>query len=63
MSTSRTDAASGSATHCRKAAPRFCAATTWPDFCREATLYNIKQCFGFMISSEALGGALARAEA
>jgi len=40
-----------------------CAATTSPDFCREATLYNIKQCFGFVISSEALGDALAGAEA
>ena len=39
-----------------------CAATTSPDFCREATLYNIKQCFGFVIQSEALGGALAEAE-
>jgi nicotinamidase-related amidase len=39
-----------------------CAATTSPDFCREAALYNIKQCFGFVISSEALGDALARAE-
>ena len=40
-----------------------CAATTSPDFCREATLYNIKQCFGFVISSEALGDALVGAEA
>jgi nicotinamidase-related amidase len=39
-----------------------CAATTSPDFCREATLYNIKQCFGFVISSEVLGDSLARAE-
>jgi nicotinamidase-related amidase len=35
-----------------------CAATTSPDFCMEATLYNVKQCFGFTTSSSALIGAL-----
>jgi nicotinamidase-related amidase len=35
-----------------------CAATASPEFCREATLYNIKQCFGFVIASDALAGAL-----
>jgi ureidoacrylate peracid hydrolase len=40
-----------------------CAATTSPDFCREATIYNIKQCFGFVVSSEVLGDALAGVEA
>ena len=37
-----------------------CAATTSPDFCREATLYNIKQCFGFVTGSATLIAALAR---
>jgi nicotinamidase-related amidase len=31
-----------------------CAATTSPDFCWEATLYNVKQCFGFVARSDAL---------
>ncbi len=31
-----------------------CAATTNPDFCREATLLNIRQIFGFTITSTAL---------
>jgi ureidoacrylate peracid hydrolase len=39
-----------------------CAATTSPDFRREATFYNTKQCFGFVIESEVLGDALARAQ-
>jgi len=38
-----------------------CAATTSPDFCREATIYNIKQCFGFIAASAALAAALAQA--
>lgn len=28
-----------------------CTATTSPDFCWQATLYNVKQCFGFVSSS------------
>ena len=28
-----------------------CTATTSPDFCLEATLYNVRQCFGFVIAS------------
>jgi nicotinamidase-related amidase len=36
-----------------------CTATTSPDFCREATLYNVKQCFGFVAGSAALIEALA----
>lgn len=28
-----------------------CVATTSPDFCMQATLYNVKQCFGFVGSS------------
>lgn len=31
-----------------------CAATTSPGFCTEASLYNIKQCFGFVTDSAAL---------
>jgi hypothetical protein len=33
-----------------------------PYFCREATLYNIKQCFGFVVQSAVLGEALAGVE-
>jgi nicotinamidase-related amidase len=36
-----------------------CAATTSPDFCREATLYNVKQCFGFVTQTASLEAALA----
>ena len=35
-----------------------CAATTSPDFCTQATLYNIRQCFGFVLNSVDLGAAL-----
>jgi nicotinamidase-related amidase len=31
-----------------------CSATTSPDFCTAATLYNIRQCFGFVTTSTAL---------
>ncbi len=31
-----------------------CAATTSPEFCREATLYNVRQCFGFVARSSDL---------
>jgi nicotinamidase-related amidase len=31
-----------------------CVATTSPDFCREATLYNVRQCFGFVCRGEEL---------
>ncbi|MEM7556630.1 MAG: isochorismatase family cysteine hydrolase [Cyanobacteria bacterium P01_A01_bin.84] len=31
-----------------------CSATTSPEYCWEATLYNIKQCFGFVSDSPAL---------
>lgn len=31
-----------------------CAGTTSPDFCWEASLYNIRQCFGFTLSSASL---------
>jgi ureidoacrylate peracid hydrolase len=29
-----------------------CAATTSPDFCHDATIYNVKQCFGFVTQSD-----------
>jgi nicotinamidase-related amidase len=28
-----------------------CCGTTSPDFCREATIWNVKTCFGFVVSS------------
>jgi len=31
-----------------------CTATTSPDYCWEATLYNVKQCFGFLSDSQAM---------
>jgi len=31
-----------------------CTATTSPQFCWDATLYNVKQCFGFVSDSQAL---------
>lgn len=31
-----------------------CCATTSPDFCTEATHYNVRQCYGFTAMSEAL---------
>jgi nicotinamidase-related amidase len=36
-----------------------CSATTSPAFCWEATLYNVRQIFGFTVSSNDLLGALA----
>lgn len=35
-----------------------CVATSSPDFCREAALYNVRRCFGFVSASEALMSAL-----
>jgi nicotinamidase-related amidase len=35
-----------------------CCATTSPTFCVESTLYNIRQCFGFVASDEDLAAAL-----
>lgn len=29
-----------------------CAATTSPDYCYQATIYNVNQCFGFVTNSE-----------
>jgi len=37
-----------------------CAATTSPAFCLEATLYNVKQCFGFVAPSAAILEGLGR---
>ena len=31
-----------------------CTATTSPDYCMAATIYNVRQCFGFVTSSEAI---------
>jgi ureidoacrylate peracid hydrolase len=31
-----------------------CSATTSPSYCEEATIYNIKQCYGFVASSDNL---------
>jgi nicotinamidase-related amidase len=38
---------------------RDCTATTSPDFCFKATLYNVNQCFGFVTDSAVLLSALA----
>lgn len=35
-----------------------CCATSSPVFCLEATLYNVKQCYGFVASSEDLVNAI-----
>ncbi|KZS67467.1 MAG: cysteine hydrolase [Mycobacterium pseudokansasii] len=35
-----------------------CTATSSPEYCWEATLYNVKQCFGFVTDSAALRQAL-----
>lgn len=35
-----------------------CTATTSPDFCWQATLYNVNQCFGFVTDSTAILGAI-----
>jgi len=32
-----------------------CAATTSPQYCTDATIYNVRQCFGFVASSMAFG--------
>jgi nicotinamidase-related amidase len=40
-----------------------CAATTSPDYCMAATLYNVRQCFGFVVRSEAIAAQLANREA
>ncbi|MBD1919080.1 MULTISPECIES: isochorismatase family cysteine hydrolase [Cyanophyceae] len=35
-----------------------CSATTSPDYCAQATVYNVNQCFGFVADSAALAAAL-----
>ncbi|MDX2100562.1 MAG: isochorismatase family cysteine hydrolase [Leptolyngbyaceae cyanobacterium bins.59] len=35
-----------------------CTATTSPDYCWQATLYNVKQCFGFVTDSSRLMAAI-----
>jgi nicotinamidase-related amidase len=35
-----------------------CCATTSPDFCTEATIWNVKKCFGFVTSSNAVIAAI-----
>lgn len=35
-----------------------CAATTSPNYCWEATLYNVKQCFGFVSDTTSILGAI-----
>jgi nicotinamidase-related amidase len=38
-----------------------CSATTSPSFCWDATVYNVRQCFGFTASSDDLRAAIASA--
>jgi nicotinamidase-related amidase len=40
-----------------------CTATTSPDYCMAATLYNVRQCFGFVVRSEAIATQLVNREA
>jgi nicotinamidase-related amidase len=37
-----------------------CCATTSPDYCVAATLYNVRQCFGFVASAKSLFDSLPR---
>jgi nicotinamidase-related amidase len=37
---------------------RDCTATTSPAYCMDATLYNVKQCFGFVASGAEIAAAL-----
>ncbi len=37
-----------------------CCATSSPDFCTEATLWNVRKCFGFVTDSKAILAALAQ---
>jgi nicotinamidase-related amidase len=39
-----------------------CAATTSPDYCLKATLYNVNQCFGFVTESQSLIEAIKSAD-
>jgi nicotinamidase-related amidase len=35
-----------------------CTATTSPDYCMSATIYNVRQCFGFVVSSKDIAAGL-----
>jgi nicotinamidase-related amidase len=35
-----------------------CTATTSPDYCMQAAIYNTRQCFGFVVSSVAITAEL-----
>ena len=37
-----------------------CTATTSPEFCWQATVYNVNQCFGFICDSEGISQAIAQ---
>jgi nicotinamidase-related amidase len=37
-----------------------CTATTSPAYCMSATIYNVRQCFGFVVRSEAIMSELAQ---
>lgn len=39
-----------------------CTATTSPEYCWQATLYNVKQCFGFVSDSQTILKAMVMAE-
>jgi nicotinamidase-related amidase len=39
-----------------------CTATTSPDYCMAATLYNTRQCFGFVVDSAAMAAGIAGCE-
>jgi nicotinamidase-related amidase len=39
-----------------------CAATTSPDYCWAATIYNVRQCFGFVVRSGKIVAELADRE-
>ena len=39
-----------------------CVATTSPDYCMAATLYNVRQCFGFVVRSDVIVSQLTDAE-
>lgn len=39
-----------------------CSATTSPEYCWQATLYNINQCFGFVTDSQAIVEAISNRE-
>ncbi|HTC98110.1 MAG TPA: isochorismatase family cysteine hydrolase [Bradyrhizobium sp.] len=38
-----------------------CVATTSPDYCMAATLYNVRQCFGFVVGSNVIAASLTQA--